>query len=111
MVKRTLILVAIIAVTGALASNASAGTWKAGTPWMVEESDMQDLLEQTYDWAYCTGIPRFGVKGEWPSEIFVMFDCDVKRDGIYCSGYRVKSIKAKQRGYFKLRFIRDADCY
>ncbi len=89
-----------------------AGSWRAGTPTMVEESEMSDLLEQTYDWAYCTGIPRFGQKGEFPYEMFVVFECSTKRDGMYCSDYRVKAIKAKQRGWFKLKFINGyGECY
>lgn len=104
-------VIAGLALIGGAASTAQAGSWIPGTPTMVSEDEVQDLMERHADWAYCSGIPRFGHKGEFPYETFVVFDCDMKLNQVYCSDARVKAVKASKRGYFKVRFLRNADCF
>jgi hypothetical protein len=109
--KRIMLLTfAMLALIGGAAGTAQAGSWIPGTPTMVGEDEVQDLIEEHFDWAYCSGIPRFGHKGEFPYETFVVFDCDIKLDSSYCSDARIKAVKGTKRGYFKIRWIRDGDC-
>jgi len=109
--KRSIILlVAMLALAAGLASTAQAGPWIPGTPTYAEEMDASDLLERTYDHAYCQGIPRFGHRGEFPYEEFVVFECSIDRDDLYCYDVRYKAVKGKTRGWFRLVKIRNGDC-
>jgi hypothetical protein len=108
------LLLALVACGLAAASTAEAGRWVPGTPYMVAEEDMQDLLEKSWDSAYCQGVPRFGKQGEFPYEEYVVFDCSVESRGrtqLSCYDVRYKAIKASRRGWFKARRLYDGDCY
>lgn len=111
--KRLLIVLAALAalVIPVTAMAHEAGRWIPGTPYMIAESDASDLLERTYDYAYCSGIPRFGHQGEFPYEEFLYFDCTTKLDRNFCSDVRYRSVKASRRGYFQLRLVRKGDCF
>jgi hypothetical protein len=111
-----LAVISVLVASLVLCVGAQARTaWTPGTSYMVEETDASDLLEQTYDWAYCSGIPRFGHRGEFPYEEFRVFDCDLTlRAGghkLYCSEQRYKSVKSTRPGYFQLRLVSRGDCY
>lgn len=103
--------VAIAVMLAPAAGAAPAGSWIPGSPYMVEETDASDLLEKGFDHAYCEGIPRFGHAGEFPYERFTTFDCSWSLNGKYCSDGRYRSVKDSQRGYFRLRIVRYADCF
>lgn len=109
----TRLLAIVVAVVGlALTGQAVAGVdgaWIPGSNYMVEEMDASDLLEKTYDSAYCDGIARFGKRGSFPYEEYLVFDCDIFHDDWSCEN-RYKSIKGTKRGWFKLRLLRE-DCY
>lgn len=92
-------------------AGAAPEAWRAGTPMYIEESDASDLLEQTYDSAYCQGIPRFGHRGEFPYEEFKVFDCSVHMRSYDCFDNRYKAIKHSRQGWFQLRRIARGDCY
>ena len=109
--KRLIALAATVVVALVAVGAASAGSWRPGTPYLIAESDASDLLERTYDYAYCSGIPRFGHRGEFPYEEFLYFDCTTKLDRNYCSDVRYRSVKASRRGYFQLRLVRKGDCF
>ncbi len=116
--KKILILAALVLVMGiATATNAvsattaTAGSWLPGTPYLISEMDASDALERKYDSAYCSGIPRFGHRGEFPYEEFIIFDCTLTLDDLYCSDVRYKSVKGSKRGYFRLNKIRNGDCF
>jgi hypothetical protein len=106
-------LVTLVAGLG-LVAGASAGSWIPGTPTMVSEDEMDSLLEQTYDSAFCQGVSRFGKKGEFPDEVYVVFDCTIQRRGATsytCYDRRYKAIKKSPRGYFGSRVIYNGKCY
>src|SRR4030095_13519433 len=110
--KTSAVLVAVFAAA-LFTGQATAGSWIPGTPTMVEESDMEGLLEQTYDSAFCQGVPRFGSKGEVPYEEFVVFDCTIERRGrvaYTCYDVRYRAIKKSPRGYFGSRRIYSGKC-
>ena len=111
--RRTCATIALMVVGCAIwgASNVSAAAWKPGTNLFIAEDDANDLLERYYDSAYCSGIPRFGKRGEFPYEEFVRFDCTTERDGDFCSDTRYKSVKAAKRNYFRLIIVRKGSCY
>ena len=100
----------VFASTASARPSSTTGVWIAGTPYMVEETDMSDLLEKTFDHAYCEGIPRFGHSGEFPYEVFTTFDCSYSYNGKYCSDGRYRSVKDSQRGWFRMRIVSYADC-
>lgn len=77
----------------------------------ISETDASDLLEQTYDSAYCDGIARFGKRGEFPYEEYVRFDCTTEIDGEYCTDGRYRAVKASRKGWFRLERIRKPTCF
>lgn len=111
--KKLIIVAALVAVAlvPAVASQAEAGRWVPGTSYYVAESDASDLLEQTYDSAYCDGIARFGKHGEFPYEEYRVFDCSVYMRSYSCIDNRYKAVKSTRPGWFRLRKIADGDCY
>jgi hypothetical protein len=109
--KKVIVVMMMLLAMGAVAGAAHAGSWIPGTPWMVEDSEVSDLLETQYDWAYCRGIPRFGHTGEFPYERHLVFDCSTELDDTYCSDRRYKTVKSKRRGYFALRLLRPGSCF
>jgi len=100
-------LAAVFVSIAALAASASAGSWIPGTNYLVSEEDMTNTLQQKFDYAYCTGVPRFGHRGAFPDEEFVVFDCSIKRTDlkIDCFDVRVKSVKGSNPGYFRPRLV------
>ena len=90
---------------------ATSGRWVLGQNYLIEEYDATDLLERTYDSAYCSGIPRFGHRGEFPYEEYVVFDCSTTLDDTSCFNRRYKAIKGSRQGYFRLRLLRSGSCY
>jgi hypothetical protein len=98
-------------VGGSVARAAAAvARWVPGNPYMVTEDDANSFLERNLDHVYCTGIPRFGHRGEFPYEEFVYFDCAVSHDGGYCSGWRVRAVKGKAPGFFRMVVVRRGRC-
>jgi len=113
-----LVLLAVLIALGIWAGSVQAanqGRWIPGTPYMISEEDATGFLEDVVDHAYCQGIPRFGMQGEFPYEEYVVFDCTISHTGkvhITCSGVRYRSVKGVKRGYFRLKGnIRDKDCF
>lgn len=92
-------------------NDASAGTWVPGTNYYVSEDDANDFIDDVFDTAYCSGINRFGHRGEFPYEEFVVFDCSLSRDDYYCTGVRFKAVKGAHRGYYKMKVLRNGHCY
>jgi hypothetical protein len=107
--------VLVITLVLSVTANAQSTTWVPGTKYFIEETDASDLLERTYDWAYCSGIPRFGHRGEFPYETFRVFDCSfslkTSRADLYCSDQRYAAVKATRYGYYRLKLIRRGDCF
>jgi hypothetical protein len=106
-------LVVLLATAGAIAGTAQAGRWIPGTNYLISEDDANSFLEKGFDHAYCTGVPRFGHRGSFPDEEFVVFDCDITRrsSGIDCLDTRVRSVKGSRRGYFRIKLISQGDCF
>jgi hypothetical protein len=107
-------LVTAIAAAGALTltGSASAGRWIPGTPYMITKDDATSFLEKGFDHAYCAGVPRFGHRGSFPNEEFLVFDCDISRrsSGINCFDTRFRGVKGSRPGYFRLRLVHLGDC-
>ncbi len=101
-------LIALFSSVGAFASDA---VWKPGTPVLIDEDDIADLLWETHDYAYCQGVRRFGHRGSYPHESFVVFDCSVTANGETCTGRRYKALRATRRNYFRLQLLRPGSCY
>ena len=109
---RTPLLLIVVVSVLALAGTATAAVWTPGTNYMISEKNADDWLEQAFDSAYCDGIPRFGHRGRFPYEEFVVFDCAIERDGYgYCPDARVKAVKGTRVGSYKLKMVRLGDCY
>jgi hypothetical protein len=108
---RLLALVAGLFVVLVVATSANAATWRPGTNYFVQETDVNDLLEKHYDRAFCEGIPRFGHTGEFPYEKFVVFDCMLELNGHVCSDVRVRAVRSAKVNYFMLRPMRNGECY
>lgn len=85
--------------------------WKSGRPLYITEKDAYDLLEETYDHAFCTGVPRLGHRGSFPDEEFLFFDCTTRSDGVTCVDGRYRSLKTQPYGYFRLALVRRGSCY
>jgi len=81
---------------------ATQGSWVPGTNYLVSEDDAVSFLEKRMDYAYCRGISRFGHRGEFPDEEFVVFDCTVEWEGTRCTDARMKAIKGTKRGYYRM---------
>jgi len=109
--KPLLATILVVLATASTAHAAATGRWIPGTQYPVTEQDAEKLLEQTYDHAYCTGVPRFGHRYEFPDEQFIVFDCDTTLNGTFCTDRRYKAVKADRRGWFRLRLLRRGDCY
>lgn len=116
--RRFFAIAAVALVAFGAAGSALAGPWTPGTNYLVSEEDAASYLENRFDRAYCDGIPRYGHRGEFPDEEFVVFECDVQRSDrdIDCSGVRLKAVKGHRRGYFRLTMMpsaaqRGAYCY
>jgi len=93
-------------------AEARHASWVPGSPTYVTEDDMNRLLQQTVDSAYCNGIPRFGHRGSFPDEEFVYFDCELNRNGTYCSQVRFRAIKGARYDYFKAKYVHTyGGCY
>jgi hypothetical protein len=92
-------------------SGGSSGGWLPGSPYFISEDDADSYLEQAFDHAYCTGIPRFGHQGEFPDDEFIMFDCDIEYNGETCDNERLQAVKGSAPGYFRMNEITEGDCY
>lgn len=101
----------LIAVALAAVSSGRAASWKPGTTYYVSESDASDLLERSFDSAYCDGISRFGHHGEFPYEEYLVFDCTVRLNGATCIDVRYKSVKGTRVGWFRLRVLSRGSCF
>ncbi len=99
------VVLACIAVT-----SATAGVWRPGENYYIAEEDANALLERVVDHAYCNGIPRFGHRGDFPYDKYVVFDCAWSHNDTFCSNVHYKAIKGHARGYFKLVKIRNGFC-
>lgn len=108
--SRTHALVASAVIALIVAAPASA-VWKPGAPAWATEANMNQLLERYYDHAYCDGIPRFGKSGQFPYEKYRVFDCDTRRNGVYCVNARWKAVNAKQWGSFTAKRTVLPRCY
>jgi hypothetical protein len=86
---------------------AQASSWIPGSSYMVTVEEAEDLLDDTYDWAYCTGVPRFGYRGSLPDREFRVFDCDLmfkdRSLGTANCDYRYRAVKGSRRGYYRLK--------
>lgn len=87
---------------GAAAASASPG-------YYVDETKASDLLERSWDHAYCMGVPRFGHRGSFPYEKYMVFDCTISSDDRMCD-LRVKAITTRP-GYWRLSNLRAPDCF
>lgn len=76
--------------------------WKPGNPVFVSEADANDFLQGAFDHVYCDGVSRFGERGEFPYEEYLMFDCAISHAGDYCTGWRYRSVKGKQPGSYRM---------
>jgi hypothetical protein len=111
--RSTLARVAVAAVLLLViipAAAATSSSWQSGAAYQVQETDVNNLLEKTYDHAYCNGIPRFGHSGSFPDETFRVFDCDMTLNGKYCTG-RIRTVKAPRYGYFRGLWVGRTSCY
>lgn len=112
LIAAQLVAALTLSATAAVASTTTTvGPWKPGTPTYATEDDVNNLLERVVDHAYCQGIPRFGHRGTFPDDEYVVFDCDWSHNGTFCSGMRYKAVKASPRGYFRVKQIRRGNCY
>lgn len=89
---------------------AHVNKWVPGNPYMVTEDDANSFLERKVDHVYCTGIARFGHRGEFPDEEFIYFDCDISHDGGYCSDWRFRAVKGKAPGFYRMVSVRKGSC-
>jgi hypothetical protein len=103
---KKLILLAV-AVAALMVPAVASAQWVPGTPYLVTENDATSFLENAFDHAYCEGVPRFGHRGEFPDEEFVVFDCSLKLavKKINCFDVRQKSVKGSRPGHFRLEPI------
>ena len=104
------VMLAFVACAG-FAGNAKAARWIPGSYHMVMESDASDFLELSYDSAFCDGIPRFGHRGEFPYEVYHVFDCSFDLDDKSCFDIRFAAIKGPRYATFRLKLIRMGHCY
>lgn len=100
----------VMAVWAVLPQSAEAA-WVPGTAYYISEQDADDWLERTYDFAYCQGVARFGKRGRFPYEEFVMFECSVTRGEANCPRSRWRAVKGSRVNYFRMRLVRLGSCY
>jgi len=105
----TVLLAALILGAAMFASTAAAGPWHPGENYLVTEDDAGRFLEKAFDHAYCNGIPRFGARGSFPDQEFVMFDCSIDFRDQLCET-RQKAIKGRLPGNFRMQLIRVKSC-
>ena len=104
------LLLAVCLLLPAAAASA-ASQWKPGAPHYQTEAWMNDVLEQRYDRAFCDGIPRFGKRGQFPYDQYIVFDCDTKRNGRYCVDARWKAVNSTKQGFVLARRTVKPRCY
>jgi hypothetical protein len=111
--KKLIAIFSLVLVFGLVASaaQASSNAWIAGSPALVGEMAVSDVLERKNDSAYCQGIKRFGHSGSFPYEKFVVFDCQTTLDDRLCSSVRYRAVKQSRYGYYTLVKIRDGHCF
>lgn len=103
LVKRAAFVVAIASgVAAVTCTAASAGyRWVPGSSYYVRASKVENHFKKGFDSAYCSGIPRFGRRRQFPYGPFRMFYCDTKREGRLCFAIKVKVVKGARRGWFR----------
>lgn len=101
----------LAAVAAAVVTGTAQARWVPGQAYRVSEQDAEKALEQKFDHAFCTGVPRFGHDGEFPDEEFHVLDCSIELNGDYCPGARIAAVKGNQPGYFRLRLMKTGECY
>ena len=106
------VLLGAVALVCAISVPVASAAWVPGSNYLISEEDATDYIESKLDHAYCTGIPRFGHRGEFPYEEFLVFDCDIELNGSTCYDWRFKAVKGSRYGMFRLVKLRDArGCY
>ena len=78
--------------------------------YRVTEFQADDLLEKTYDSAYCAGNPRFVHSGKFSNERFHVFDCQTRGFGQECIDRRFAAIKSHARGSDRLKLLKRGHC-
>jgi hypothetical protein len=113
--KSTVLVIVIMAVLAgvfAVTGKAQSNRWVVGSPYYQTEDHLGNKLETKYDWAYCSGIKRFGyIKGDFLNDRYRVFDCTYKLNGTYCSDVRYASIKMAQVGHWRLKVLRPGSCF
>lgn len=109
--RATLLLTSVVIALAFAATATAVSHWKPGAPHYQTEAWMNDVLEQRYDHAFCDGIPRFGRRGQFPYEQYLVFDCDTKLNGQYCVNSRWKAINSTKQGFVLARRIVKPRCY
>jgi len=113
--KSTVLVIVIMAVLAgvfAVTGKAQSTRYIPGSPYYVTEEKVQSNLERTYDFAYCSGIKRFGfIRGDFLNDKFHVFDCTTELNDRYCSSVRYASVNSARRGYWHLKILRRGSCF
>jgi len=105
-------LSAILSGVFAAEGQSQPSSWVPGTSYYATETQIGDRLERTYDFAYCSGIKRFGYKpGHFFNDRFRVFDCMTERDDTSCASVRITTIKARRNGSWRMKVIRPGSCF
>src|SRR5580765_4618877 len=108
--KSTVLVIVIMAVLAgvfAVTGKAQSTRWTPGSPYFITEEKLQNNLERRFDFAYCSGIKRFGViPGSFLNDRFRVFDCTTELNDRYCSSVRYATVKAARYGYWRLKVLR-----
>jgi len=78
--------------------------------YRVTEFQADELLEKTYDSAYCAGNPRFVHSGKSSNERFHVFDCQTRGFGQECIDRRFAAIKGHPRRLYRLKLLKRGHC-
>lgn len=113
--KNTVLVIVIMAVLAgvfAVKGQARSNRWVPGSPYYQTEQHLQNKLETKFDWAFCSGIKRFGyIRGSFLNDRFRVFDCTTKLNDNYCSDIRFASIKMREVGHWRLKILRPGSCF
>lgn len=114
--KSTVLVIVIMAVLAgvfAAKGQTQANRWVPGSPYYVTEEKLGNHLEKVYDFAYCSGIKRFGyIRGSFFFDNkYRVFDCTTELNDRMCSNVRFAVVKARRYGYWRLKVLRAGSCF
>jgi len=108
-------LAVVVCGLGAV-SAASAGSWQPGLGFWITDHAAATKLENRHDFAFCSGIKRFGTQslrtGEYTWEKgYWRFECSYDDGDRHCFGAWFDSTTGARKNTYFMRLVKPGRCY